>query len=291
MLSLLDIIVFTVGAAILALWLFLFVIGLGNRDRAIFDQLDENEYPFKELYFLGYAAMCLIRYEYKSQHDRKVRKEIAILYGERYADYYIRVIYAQKVSLSLTLLTLAAPMYGFANDIAASLVVVMFAAVAYYYFGTLTTEKIIKRSELLLSDFSEAVSKLALLTNAGMNLREAWREVSKAGDTELYQEMRITVNQMDNGMREPDAFYEFGIRCVIPEIKKLTSTIAQALVRGPKEVADTLQAQSKEVWATKKQTVRRKGETAASKLLIPMMLMLIGILVMVVIPIFANIGV
>ena len=291
MLSLLDIIVFTVGAAILALWLFLFVIGLGNRDRAIFDQLDENEYPFKELYFLGYAAMCLIRYEYKSPHDRKVRKEIAILYGERFADYYIRVIYAQKVSLSLTLLTLAAPMYGFANDIAASLVVVMFAAVAYYYFGTLTTEKIIKRSELLLSDFSEAVSKLALLTNAGMNLREAWREVSKAGDTELYQEMRITVNQMDNGMREPDAFYEFGIRCVIPEIKKLTSTIAQALVRGPKEVADTLQAQSKEVWATKKQTVRRKGETAASKLLIPMMLMLVGILVMVVIPIFANIGV
>ena len=192
---------------------------------------------------------------------------------------------------SLTLLTLAAPMYGFANDIAAALVVVMFAAVAYYYFGTLTTEKIIKRSELLLSDFSEAVSKLALLTNAGMNLREAWREVSKAGDTELYQEMRITVNQMDNGMREPDAFYEFGIRCVIPEIKKLTSTIAQALVRGPKEVADTLQAQSKEVWATKKQTVRRKGETAASKLLIPMMLMLVGILVMVVIPIFANIGV
>lgn len=291
MLSLLDIVMFVIGTVILGVWLFLFVIGLGNRDRAIFDQLDENEYPFKELYFLGYALMCLLRYQYKSQSDRKVRKEISILYGERYADYYIRVIYAQKVSLSLTLLTLAVPMYGFANDVLAALVVVMFAGVAYYYFGTLTTTKILQRSELLLSDFSEAVSKLALLTNAGMNLREAWREVARAGDTELYQEMRITVQHMDNGMREEDAFYQFGVRCVIPEIKKFTSTIAQGLVRGNREVADMLQAQSKEVWAIKKQNVRRQGEKAASKLLIPMMLMLIGILVMVVLPIFANLGV
>lgn len=291
MLSLLDIIVFAAGAVILGVWLFLFVIGLGHRDRKIFDQLDENEYPLKELYFVGYALMSLLRYDYRSNHDRKIRKEISILYGERYAEYYIRVIYAQKVTISLTLLAMAAPLYGFANDILASLVMVMFAGLAYYYFGTLTTTKILQRSEKLLSDFSEAVSMLALLTNAGLTLREAWREVARSGDTELYREMQITVQDMDNGMRESEAFSQFGVRCVIPEIKKFTSTIAQALVRANSEVAAMLQNQSREVWATKKQKVRRQGEIAASKLLIPMMLMLIGILVMVVIPIFANLGV
>lgn len=291
MFSLLDIIVFAAGAVILGVWLFLFVIGLGHRDRKIFDQLDENEYPLKELYFVGYALMSLLRYDYRSNHDRKIRKEISILYGERYAEYYIRVIYAQKVTISLTLLAMAAPLYGFANDILASLVMVMFAGLAYYYFGTLTTTKILQRSEKLLSDFSEAVSMLALLTNAGLTLREAWREVARSGDTELYREMQITVQDMDNGMRESEAFSQFGVRCVIPEIKKFTSTIAQALVRANSEVAAMLQNQSREVWATKKQKVRRQGEIAASKLLIPMMLMLIGILVMVVIPIFANLGV
>ena len=51
-----------------------------------------------------------------------------------------------------------------------------------------------------------------------------------------------------------------------------------------------LQQQSKEVWAAKKQDIKRQGEKAASKLLIPVLIMFIGILIMILIPIFTNIG-
>lgn len=288
MLTLFDWCIFGIGFAILAVWLFLFVKGLQYSE--LFVNLDEKEYPFKEVYFVGYALIEMLHYSYKSKQDRKTRKELCILYGEKYAEYYLRVVYAQKITISLTLLAMAVPLYGLSGDILASLVVIGFAGVAYYYFGTLPAEKIKKRSEAMLHDFSNVVSKLALLTNAGMIMHEAWAEVAYTDSTELYKEMQITVDEMNNGMSEIDALYHFGSRCVVPEIKKFTSTIVQGLSKGNAELVSMLQEQSSEVWALKKQNVRRQGEKASSKLLIPMMVMFLGVLIMVVVPIFANLG-
>lgn len=289
MLSIMDFVIYGIGLFLLILWMFFFAKGKKNAN--LFDALDEKDYPLKEVYFVGYAVMELTKYEYKSKHDRKLRKEISVLYGDKYADYYIRVIYSQKVTFGLTLLALAAPLYGMANSLAAALIMVMFAFVAYYYFGTVTENKIMKRSEEMLSDFSNVVSKLALLTNAGMIMREAWEEVAYTGETTLYKEMQTTVNEMNNGVSEIDALFNFGTRCIIPEIKKFTSTIVQGIVKGNSELTFMLQEQSKEVWAAKKQNVRRQGEKAASKLLIPILIMFVGILVMILIPIFTNLGV
>jgi tight adherence protein C len=290
MLSLFDIVVFAIGAIFLGIWLIFFFTGL--KYAQLFDGLDENEYPFKEIYFLGYAIMEAIHYQYKSKHDRKLRKELGVLYGDKYAEYYIRVIYAQKVTLSFTVLLLAAPLYGFANDILASLVVVMFAGLAFYYFGTLTETKIMKRSEELLMDFSNVVSKLALLTNAGMIMREAWSEVAYTNsDKTLYKEMQTACVDMNNGISEAEAVRLFGVRCVIPEIKKFASTIIQGIEKGNSELAMMLQVQSGEVWMMKQQMVRRKGAQANTKLMIPMFIMFIGILIMIVVPVFTNLGV
>ena len=289
MLTLTQMIMMAIGLVLLFLWIFFYI--KGYRDAKLFEVLEEKEYPLKEIYFVGYAVMGAIRYSYKSKADRKLRKEIEILYGEKYADYYIRVIYAQKVTMAFTLLALAIPLYLAANDMTVMGIMVMFAVVAYYYFGTVTEKKILARSEELLGDFSEVVSKLALLTNAGMIMREAWEVVAVTGESTIYVEMQHSVDEMNNGVSEIDAFYRFGVRCIIPEIKKFTSTIVQGMVKGNSELAGMLRQQSSEVWAAKRQNVRRQGEKASGKLLIPMMIMFIGILIMVLVPIFFNIGV
>lgn len=289
MLSATDYILFGIGFLLLVVWLVFYVMGLKYAN--LFKTLEEKEFPLKEVYFIGYAVMELLHYQYKSKHDRKLRKEISVLYGEKYADYYLRVIYAQKITFALSIIVLAIPLYGLADSLAAALVMIMFAGVAYYYFGTVTEKKILKRSEEMLSDFSNVVSKLALLTNAGMIMREAWVEVAYTGDRALYKEMQKAVDEMNNGVSEVDALFNFGTRCIIPEIKKFTSTIVQGLVKGNSELTLMLQEQSKEVWAAKKQNVKRQGEKAASKLLIPILIMFVGILIMIIIPIFTNLGV
>ena len=192
--------------------------------------------------------------------------------------------------MSLTVAILGFALYGVADDIVVLFVMLVFAGLAYYYFGTLTEKRILKRSEEMLRDFSNVVSKLALLTNAGMILREAWTEIAYTGETTIYKEMQTSVEEMGNGVSEIDAIFRFGKRCIIPEIKKFSSTIVQGLVKGNTELAMMLQSQSREVWTAKKQDIHRQGEKAASKLLIPVMIMFVGILIMVIVPIFTNLG-
>lgn len=288
MFSGLDIAMFIIGAVLLIAWMIFFFVG--KKHEAFFEYLDEENYPLKEIYFVGYAIMEVLHYQYKSKSDRKLRKELAILYGDKYADYYVRVTYAQKITLGFTILQIAVPVYALADDILAAAVVLMFAFVAYYYYGTNVADRIKSRSEALLSDFSNVVSKLALLTNAGMIIREAWEEVAYTGDSVFYQEMQKAVDDMNNGSSETDALYTFGMRCIIPEIKKFVSTIIQGVEKGNSELTIMLEQQSAEIWNLKKQDVRRQGEKAASKLMIPMMMMFVGILIMVVVPIFANMG-
>jgi len=283
-----DIIILIIGFILLIGWLICFFMGL--QYNKLFDVLEEKEYPFKEVYGMGYFIIQKINYQFKSKADRELRQAIDILYGKKYEDYYLRTVYAQKITISSMLAVLGFALYGLANDILVTVILLVFAVTAFFYFGSALNKRIEKRSEEMLRDFSEIISKLALLTNAGMILSDAWREVAFTSNRIIYTEMQLAVEEIDNGVSEVEAFYHFGSRCLIPEIKKFTSTIVQGLVKGNSELASMLQQQSKEVWNSRKQNVRRKGEKAASKLMIPIYIMFIGILIIVVIPIFANIG-
>lgn len=288
-LSIMDMVIMALGIVSLIAWLAFYF--KGKKHNSMFDVLDEKDYPFKEVYGFGYAALETIKYNYKSKGDRKLRQELDVLYGNKYSEYYLRTIHSQQITIAATLFVLSFAFYGFTSEILALIVGFVFAGLSYYYFGTVTKKKILKRSDELLHDFSEVVSKLALLTNAGMILREAWQEVAFAGTSTIYTEMQTAVNEMNNGVSEIDAIFNFGSRCIIPEIKKFTSTIIQGVTKGNSELTAMLQEQSKEVWQLKKQLVRREGEKAASKLLIPICIMFIGILIMILVPIFTNLGI
>ncbi|MCI8465287.1 MAG: pilus assembly protein TadC [Lachnospiraceae bacterium] len=288
-LSVFDFSLMAAGTVALLVWLLFFIRGM--KYQSMFEVLTEKEFPLREIYGLGYGVLETVKYGYKSKRDRKLRQELGILYGNQYSDYYLRTIHAQQITTAFTMFVLSFALYGLTSEVTAWVMGLMFSGLAYYYFGTATKKKILKRSEELLHDFSEVVSKLALLTGAGMILREAWVDTAYAGSSTIYQEMQRTVDEMNNGVSEVDAIYNFGSRCIIAEIKKFTSTIIQGMTKGNRELTAMLQEQSKEVWQLKKQLVRREGEKAAGKLLIPICVMFVGILIMILVPIFTNLGV
>lgn len=283
-----DLIFIGMGLLCFLVWLVFFLMGM--KYNQLFEVLDDKDFPLKETYGMGYGILEMVKYGYKSNSDRKLRQQLDVLYGEKYSEYYLRVIRSQQITLSMTVGVFAFSLYGLTNEVLAVGIGFMFAWLAYYYFGKKPSDLIEARSEELLREFSDVVSKLALLTNAGMILREAWQEVAQGGEGTIYSEMRIAVDEMNNGVADVDAIFNFGSRCMIPEIKKFSSTIMQGMVKGNSELTIMLQDQSKEVWQIKKQLVRRQGEKAASKLMIPICIMFIGILIMIIVPIFANIG-
>ena len=280
-------IILGLGTILTLIWLLLL---LGDRYTQFIEPLNSKSFPGKELYPIGFRFLEVIGYQYQSKKDRALRQQIEILHGKKYTEYYLRVITAQQISMSMTVLVLFIPFFALTNEIIVLLIGLLFVFLSYYYFSTAPREAIKKRSNEIMGDFPSVVAKLALLTNAGMIIREAWEEVAYSGEGTLYKEMQITVDEIRNGVSETEAYYQFGFRCVVPEVKKFTTTLTQAMGKGNREIADTLKLQSSEVWEMRKHHVKQQGEKASGKLLIPMVIMFLGVIIMIVIPIFTNIG-
>ena len=284
-----NIIVMAVGCVTMVVWIMIYT--KSAKHKALFESLDEKEYPLKEAYSFGYEVMNMIKYSYKSKFDRKLRANLSVLYDEKYVEFYLRVIYAQSVTIGSIVFVLSFIVYGMTSDIMIFAVIVLMSGVAVYYFMTLSENKIDKRSESIMNEFTDIVSKLALLINAGMIMREAWQETAYEHDGTVYLEMQHVCEDMNNGISDVEAIRRFGVRCMVPEIKKFSSTIMQGVEKGNKELSAMLEAQSAEVWDAKQQRVKRQGAQANTKLMIPMFIMFAGILVMIVVPIFTNLGI
>lgn len=255
--------------------------------------LDKETFKFTEIYGVGFKLLKILKIELKGKEANQIRESVTILYGERYSDYYLQVMYAQKISIIYMCFAIFSGISALAegtDKILLFFVGLVMCGAMYYYFSTLPASRIKQRSADILSEFPHAVSTIALLVNSGMTLREAWREVSLSDETELYVQMRKVNDDMDNGIAEIDALYNFAERCVSPEIKKFTSFIVQGLEKGSKDLAYALQNQTDEMWQLKKQNTLKQGELASSKLLIPLLVMFGGVLVMIIGPIMTNLG-
>ena len=287
-LSTLSIAVMTIATILVGVFLLLLI--AGGRYNNMIAPLNNKEFPLCELYGVGFAVLALTRHDYTSKGERKRRQQIALIYGEKHAEYYLRVNAAERVTLAFLLVVVGFAMFGLVNDYLIVGVFLLFAFAAYSYVSTLPQTQLEKKTAQILNDFADVASKLALLVNAGMIMKEAWTKVAYTGTTELYLEMQRVVVNMQNGVSEVDAYTEFGSRCTAPEIKKFTSTIVQGLVKGNRELVEMIKQQSREIWDAKRHRVRQQGEKAASKLLIPICIMFIGILIMIIVPIFSNMG-
>ena len=272
---------------------FLFFLVLSGEFEEYITPLDRKKFMLPEIYGVGFKLLKLFNFEYKTRGANQLRENVAILFGERYADYYMRVFYAQKISICYLIFAVGCAISALAegtDKLVLLVLVVIVCGVLFYYFTKQPADNIKKRSERFMNEFPNAVSTIALLVNSGMILREAWREVSLSNDSELYMEMRKVNEEMENGVSEIDALYNFAARCVTPDIKKFTSFIVQGLEKGSKDLADALRMQTDELWQIKKQNTIKRGELASSKLMIPLMIMFAGILVMVMGPIMTNLG-
>jgi len=271
-------------------WLVLLMKG-SRRYEMMIAPLDPKKYVLKALYPVGFQFLELIRYSYSSNLDKVRIVQSKIIWGERFGEYYYRVNVAEKFTYLLTFLAVSPLLGPLLGEPLLSLFGVASAGVMYYYADTKITDIIKKREFEISRDFADMVSKMALLINAGMITREAWEEISWTGEGALYEEMRVAVQDMNNGVSEVDAYIGFGNRCNVPLVKKFISMLAQNLSKGNKELVNFLKAETVVSWEEKKHLVRRQGEEAANKLMLPLGLILVGIFVMILVPIVSKIGI
>ncbi len=270
--------------------LFWLVIALRYEEKfeEVTSSINRDDYYLCELFYIGFQVMEIIHFNIKSDAARKKVKLMSEVYGKKYAEYYYYVSVGGKITYVITVLPVIFLLALLANNPLALFFGVVIAAIFIWYMNESFKDKLTERREEILADFPQVLSKMTLLVNSGMLLRDAWNLVAGQSDAVLFQEMQLTAAQLNNGVSEAAAYREFGERCGIKEIRKFSSMVIQGLEKGAAELTMFLKDMADELWLEKRNMVKHQGEKANAKLLMPTVIIFIGILFMIMAPIISG---
>ena len=249
------------------------------------ESLDGGEYFLKELYVVGFSLNDGKIFKLRGKMERNLKKQAKLLWGDRYYEYYANLAWAQFLSLTLLVVSVGFSLSGFlkTEQIPILLILVLLFVAAFWNLSlSRMKEKVQQRREACEAEFPNMVSKLALLINSGMVLREAWHVTAYGKVGTLYTLMKQACEDMENGESDIGAIYKFGVTSDSASIKKFTSAMIQGMQKGNSELADFMVSQTSELWAHKRQMALQQGEVAAGKLIIPLGITFAGIIMIIV---------
>ena len=156
-------------------------------------------------------------------------------------------------------------------------------------------EELQHKDRQMLVDYPEIVSKLTVYIGAGMAVRPAWGEVvadyeahSEDKKRYAYEEMTTSWYQLKSGISEARVYKEFGRRCKLKQYMKLASLIDQNRKSGVAGLKQLLEVESVEAWEERKNSAKRLGEEASTRLLMPLFIMLGIVMIMIMLPAFMS---
>ncbi|MBD5453553.1 MAG: secretion protein F [Lachnospiraceae bacterium] len=277
-----------VPATILAVIWMVLALKYEDKFKEVTSTIDPKEYYLSEMFYIGFQIMEMIHFNMRSDASRRKIKMMSEVYGRKYADYYYYVLVGGQITYIVTVIPVIFLLALLANNPTALLLGVVIAGLFVWYLSESFKDKLTARREQILSAFPQMLSKMTLLVNSGMLLRDAWKLIAEQGDGVLFTEMQLTTDQLDNGVPEIAAYYEFAERCGVKEIRKFASMVVQGLEKGGSELTAFLKDMSEEMWVEKRNMVKQKGEKANAKLLAPTVLIFIGILFMIMAPLLTG---
>lgn len=163
-------------------------------------------------------------------------------------------------------------------------------AVVYYCKDRDLSKLVEERQNEIREDYPNIVSKLALYLGAGLTLQKAWEKVAKSCDKKrfAYEEMKITLREIESGVPTSTAFENFGKRCHENCYTKLVSILLQNRTKGANNASELLRSEAANAFELRKQEAVKMGEKVGTKMLVPMMLLLLVVLIIVMVPAFMN---
>lgn len=161
-----------------------------------------------------------------------------------------------------------------------------------------TEQRIIKREQELRKEYPEIVERFILLIGAGLTIRGAWFRITEdyqkrlrkgeCSSNYLYEEMLMTRLEMENGHSEATAYTAFGRRLSMVQYMKFSTLLVQNLKKGSDDLLRRMDLEAADAFRERRDFARKLGEEAGTKLLLPMMLMLVIVFAMILIAAFHS---
>lgn len=151
-----------------------------------------------------------------------------------------------------------------------------------------------KQQELMKLDYPEIVSKILVLTGAGMSIKQAWNKISASYSDKrdknqikqrpAYELMIQTDRKMADGISERVALMKFGEQTGLGSYQRLSRLLIENMQKGVRGLRTQLERESEDAFEERKMIARKLGEEAGTKMLIPMMIMLCIVMAIVMVP-------
>jgi pilus assembly protein TadC len=176
----------------------------------------------------------------------------------------------------------------------------MFVAILIYLLADKDLHDEVEQRKLLMKrEYPDVVHKLVLYLGAGMTIRGTFHKVAEEyeqsrvegkGQCPVYEEMLHTCRELKSGMSEAVAYEHFGKRTGLQEYVRLSTLLTQNLKKGNNTLLQRLREEATKASIERIQYAKRLAEEAVTKLLIPMVLMLLVVMLMIMIPAFSSVG-
>ncbi len=174
------------------------------------------------------------------------------------------------------------------------------ALVVYFLSDRDLEQELEKRRERMRRRYPDVVWMLTLYMGAGLGAREAFRRIyeeyegrRKRGDPEdpIYEEIGRTCRELHMGRSEGDCYDTLGRRTGSQEYIRLCALLTQNLSKGDSRLLIRLREETETASRAGVQNCRRAAEEAGTKVLVPMVLLLLVVMVMIMTPAFGAQGV
>ena len=163
------------------------------------------------------------------------------------------------------------------------------------------------RQQQLALEYPVFVHRMVLMLGAGMTPRRSWNMLTedlikteeenqkrskrykrKNGISYLQREMKYTSLQMKAGIPETDAYMEFGRRTGQPGYEQFAQLIVQMIRKGRSGIQEMMMEQAEQAQKQRRDLAQTMGETAGTRLLLPMGILLIVVIFLVMAPAFMG---
>ena len=132
--------------------------------------------------------------------------------------------------------------------------------------------------------YSEVVSQLAMLLEAGMTMRQAWQCIAKQyqekrnkgimGESLVYEAIVRMGRRISEGEKERLVYEAFIEETNVSCYRRLMRTLIGNMEKGMNGVCSYLEEEERRAYTERILLAKKLGEEASTKMLIPLMLMM-----------------
>lgn len=175
----------------------------------------------------------------------------------------------------------------------------LFVSISLFFLKDNDLKKGLKeREHQLMVDYPEIVSKLLLYHSAGLSVKTAIEKIVSGYQEDkkmspkiyryAYEELEVALIKMKSGVSETTAICEYGKRCGLHCYIKLSGIIEQNIRRGTSALTIVLKNELESSMTEKKNIMLKEGGKISTKLMGPMIIMLVIAIAIIMIPAFMS---